>query len=99
MGSDIRQGKKTFLYLRLAERAGRKDKALLRSLFGRPDLSPRDIARVREMAARYGVSEDLRKTTERYARRARAVIRGLGVEARFEEVLETLLDFSLTRTS
>ncbi len=99
VGSDIRQGKKTLLYLRLAERADARERRVLAGLFGRPELGPRDIEVVRNMARRHGVVGDLRATMLRYGRRAGDAIRGLPVPARFREVLETLLAFSLERRS
>jgi geranylgeranyl diphosphate synthase type I len=99
VGSDIRQGKKTLLYLRLIEKADAKGRRVLAELFGRPDLSPEDIEVVRGLARQHGVVNDIRATMLRYGRRAGDAIRGLPVPARFREVLETLLAFSLERRS
>ena len=99
VGSDIRQGKKTLLYLRLVEKAGAEEQRLLAGLFGRPDLGPEDIEVFRRLARRHGVVDDIRATMLRYGRRAGDAVRGLPVPARFREVLETLLAFSLERRS
>ena len=99
VGSDIRQGKKTLLYLRLVEKAGRAERRLLAGLFGRPGLSAEDLEVVRQLSRRHGVVDDLGVTMRRYGRRAGSVIRALPVPARFREVLETFLAFSLERRS
>lgn len=99
VGSDIRQGKKTLLYLRLVEGAGPGEQDHLRGLLGCPDLSVADIQHVRDLAVRFGAAADVRKVMRRYESRAREIIEGLPVKPRFREVLGTLLDFSLTRRS
>lgn len=99
IGSDLRQGKKTLLYLRIFERAGEKERRALRALFGRPDLAASDIQFVRDIAVRRGAVESVRRSMARYGRRARSVIRSLPVAPGHREVLETLLDFSLSRRS
>jgi geranylgeranyl diphosphate synthase, type I len=97
VGSDIRQGKKTLIHLRLLERATAGERKRLTAVFGRQDASEEDIRAVRELALRYGVDSDVRRTMARYGRRAGTVIGGLPVDSRYREVLETLLAFSLTR--
>lgn len=99
VGSDIRQGKKTLLYLRLVEKADPAERRILAGLFGRADLTARDVEVVRGLARRHAVVDDIRATMGRYGRLASASIRALPVPARFREVLETLLDFSLERRS
>lgn len=97
VGSDIRQGKKTLIHLRLLEKATPVERKTLAAVFGRPDASDDDIRRVRELALRHGLDAEVRKTMARHGSRARTLVRGLPVDARYREVLETLLDFSLTR--
>lgn len=99
VGSDIRQGKKTLLYLRLVEKADRAERRALAGIFGRPDLGLDDIETVRTMARRHGIVDDIRAIMRRYGRRAGAAVRALPVPDRFREVLNTLLDFSLARRS
>ncbi|HDT13662.1 MAG TPA: polyprenyl synthetase family protein [Candidatus Aminicenantes bacterium] len=99
VGSDIRQGKKTLLYLRLVEKAGEKERRTLAGLFGRPDLTAGDVEVVRRLARRHAVVDDIRAIMRRYGRRAGTAIRTLPVAAPFREVLETLLEFSLERRS
>lgn len=97
VGSDIRQGKKTLIHLRLLDRATPGERKALAAVFGRADASEEDVRFVRELALRYGVDGEVRKTMARYGARARAAIRSLPIEAALREVLESLLEFSLTR--
>jgi len=99
VGSDIRQGKKTFLYHRLLGRATAGERKGLSAVFGRPDASAKDILLVRRLAERHGVASDIRRTMEKYSRQARRLINGLPVEPKCREVLESFLDYNLTRKS
>lgn len=97
VGSDIRQGKKTLIHLRLLERATAGERKALAAVFGRPDASDEDVRFVRELALHYGVDVDVGEIMARYGSQARAALRSLGVAGKHQEVLETLLEFSLTR--
>ena len=99
VGSDIRQGKKTLLYVRMLERSDPAEKKRLAGLFGRPDIAESGVAFVRELALRCGAAGDIRASMRRYEKRARAALGGLPVAARFREVLTALLEFSLLRKS
>jgi geranylgeranyl diphosphate synthase type I len=99
VGSDVRQGKKTLFHLGLLDRAVGPDLDRLSTVFGRRDASIQDILFVRGLAGRLGVREDVRRVMERFGRRAAAVIRGLPVEGKYREILQALLDYSLTRRS
>ncbi len=99
VGSDVRQGKKTLLYLRLADRAAGPDLDRLSAVFGRQDASKQDILFVRRLAGRLGVREDVGRVMTRFGRRAAAVIRGLPVEEKHREILQNILNYSLTRRS
>ena len=97
VGSDIRQGKKTPIYLHLLERVTAPERKALGAIFGRPDVSRNDILYVRDLVNRYGIVEDIRKTMDLYGRRAKNVIRLLPISDRHKTVLDSLLVFNLTR--
>jgi geranylgeranyl diphosphate synthase type I len=97
VGSDIRQGKKTLHYLRLIDRAAGPDRDMVGSVFGRQEASEADILRVRDLAARLGVREDVDRIMERHARRASKAIRELPVDDEYRQILQSLLDYSLSR--
>jgi len=99
VGSDVRQGKKTLLYHRLLGCATAGERKNLAAVFGRPDASVEDILLVQRLAERHGIAEDIRRTMKKYGRQAQRLIKGLPVEPKCREVLESLLDFNLTRRS
>ncbi len=99
VGSDIRQGKKTLIYLRLLDKASAEEREKLDSVFGRTDASERDILYVRSLAESHGIAADIRRSMKGYAQRARRLIERLPVKAAHREVLESFLDFNIRRKS
>ena len=97
VGSDVRQGKKTLYHSALMARASGADRAALLAVFGRPDASDEGVLKVREMAERLGVRVDVARVMERLAGRAGRAIRRLPVAAKPRAVLESLLEYSLSR--
>lgn len=97
VGSDIRQGKKTLLALRLFARTGGTDRDRLAGIFGRSDAPDTDIHFVRDLAERLGVREEVNRVAIRLARRAGAMIRTLPVAPRHREILQRLLQQGLSR--
>ncbi|HAX37710.1 MAG: hypothetical protein A2Y37_08295 [Spirochaetes bacterium GWB1_60_80] len=59
VGSDIREDKKTFLRLRLLERADAAGQSGLRAIFGRGQPSAADLASVRQVVGELGVRSEL----------------------------------------
>jgi len=99
VGSDIRQGKKTFYSVRLLDRAAGPDRDRVLAIFGHPDAPDADILFVRDLAERLGVRREVRQVMNGLAERAGRAIRSLAVEAGHRQALQTLLDQSLSRRS
>jgi geranylgeranyl diphosphate synthase type I len=97
VGSDVRQGKKTLYHSALMDRAAGADREALLAVFGRTDASDEDVFRVRDMAERLGVRDDVGRVMERIAGRAGRAIRKLPVAAKHRALLDSLLDYSLSR--
>jgi geranylgeranyl diphosphate synthase, type I len=99
VGSDVRQGKRTLFSLRLLDRAEGPDRARLEAALGRPDATDADVLFVRDLAERLGVRADVQQVMERLGRRAAAEVRALPVREEHREILQSLLDYSLSRRS
>ena len=99
VGSDVRQGKKTLFSLRLLDKAAGPERDRLEAVFGRPDASDADICFVRDLAERLGVREDVQRVMARLGRRAAAEVRALRIGEKHREILQSLLDYSLSRRS
>jgi geranylgeranyl diphosphate synthase type I len=99
VGSDIRQGKKTLYSAGLLDRAAGADKDRFSAVFANPGASPADIGFVRDLAARLGVRDDVRRTMARLARKAGSGIQALPVREDHRGILRGLLEYSLDRRS
>jgi geranylgeranyl diphosphate synthase type I len=97
VGSDLRQGKKTPLILRLWKRATLEERTALRDIYGKLDIRTNDVAYVRSLVGRYGILDEISRVMGRYARQAKTIIGSLPVADRYKAVLTSLLDFSLRR--
>ncbi len=97
VGSDIREGKKTLLYLELLRRAPGPEKRRLTGLFGKPDLTPAESKHVAEAIEGLGARRTMRELAESLAAEARSIIRSLAVPAEHARILVEICDGSLRR--
>jgi geranylgeranyl diphosphate synthase type I len=97
VGSDIREGKKTLLYLELFRRARGAEKRHLEALFGKADLRRVDAVRVRDAIEKLGARTTLTAMLEGLAREADGIIGSLPVSDHHAAVLRDICRQSLTR--
>ena len=97
IGSDIRQGKKTLLNVLTLKRAAPADRRRFASVFGNPAAGKAEIAFARGLAEATGARAEVRRRIERYRRLAAGRVRALPVAERIKDVLEGLLEYSLSR--
>lgn len=112
IGSDLKQGKKTYLLLRGIECTGGKEKALLQRVMQRDaamltlreKISRREVQMVREIFVRCGVIGDARSVVRRSTRRAQQALSSLPSRPktiganRAKDMLVWLADELLERT-
>jgi len=97
VGSDIREGKKTLLYLELFRRARGAEKRRLETLFGKPDLRPAEAAHVREAIEKLGARDTLSGMLDGLAGEAERIIDSLPVSRHHAAVLRDISARSLRR--
>ena len=97
VGSDIREGKKTLLYLELVRRARGADKKRLAGLFGKSDLTAEESRKVGKAIEDTGARRTMEQLTEELAREARRIIRSLPIPAVHAAILNEICDGSLRR--
>jgi geranylgeranyl diphosphate synthase type I len=97
VGSDIREGKKTLLYIELLRRVRGTERRGLTSLFGKPDLTPAESKRVGEAIEDLGARRTIQELTEGLAAEARSIIRSLPIPDEHARVLNEICDGSLHR--
>lgn len=95
VGSDIREGKKTIHYLRLA---GREDGRSLTKLFGRPDVSEDDIHRIRRYLNESGIREEVAGMMQGYTADALDIVTDIpGLREKPLNLLKDLAEYNLSR--
>ncbi|MDA3947742.1 MAG: polyprenyl synthetase family protein [Spirochaeta sp.] len=95
-GSDIRENKKTLYRALLFDRTDSDDP--VRSLFGKDELSPRELEAVRSALASHGVLADVDARVNREAQAAKTLIENLNLTANGRDALLSLLQFNVDRT-
>ena len=99
VGSDIREGKKTLLYLEVFRRARGAQKKRLEMLFGKPDLRPAEAAQVRDAIEKLGARDTLTGMLEGLAREADRIIDSLPISDHHAAVLRDICRQSLKRAT
>jgi geranylgeranyl diphosphate synthase type I len=97
VGSDIREGKKTLLYLELLRRTSGKEKRALAGMFGRADLTPAQSRRIGEAIESRGARKTLQEVAEGLAAEARRIIGSLSIPEEHARILTEVCDGSLHR--
>jgi len=97
VGSDIREGKKTLLYIELFRKARGAERKELEALFGKASLSNAEAARVRAAIERLGARKTLDSMLMGLAEDAHRMIGSLPISAAHAAVLRDICERSLQR--
>jgi geranylgeranyl diphosphate synthase type I len=99
VGSDIKEGKKTLYFGYLQRRAAREDLERLRGIFGNPGIGMAEVEYVRALTERLGIRSEIQARADQLALAGRTLIDSLAASGSWDrQVLEGLLDYSLSRT-
>jgi geranylgeranyl diphosphate synthase type I len=97
VGSDIREGKKTLLYLELLRRARGARKRELAGMFGKPGLTAAQSRQVGEAIEALGARKTMQELAAELAAEARTIIESLPIRQEHARVLNEICDGSLHR--
>jgi geranylgeranyl diphosphate synthase type I len=98
VGSDIREGKKTLLYLELLRRSRGAERRRLEEIFGKPTLEPSDVALVRAAIERSGARQRLQEMMEELSARAEKLIDSLRISQNFRRILKEICAVGIRRS-
>jgi geranylgeranyl diphosphate synthase type II len=98
IGSDIIEGKKTFLLLTARARANGADRALIESVLEHRKLNAKDVSRVQELYLRCGALDEAREAILRHTKRALAELTALN-PGPARDALAAMAEQSARRTS
>ncbi len=96
--SDVRENKKTLIRKYLFESAEGDKKDLLHKVFGSDTISDNDFAKLLNFVNTSGVEERISKKLHNMAEEVRKEVEQLSIEPSFRELMEELIQYSLTRT-
>jgi len=97
LGSDLREGKKTLLSLRLAEACGDEYRKTVLRILGAGRASPPRLAPLRELAERSGVMTRLREMCGELKKKAEEIIELLEIDEGSKALMRGLLAYNLDR--
>jgi geranylgeranyl diphosphate synthase type I len=97
VGSDIREGKKTLLYLELLRRSRGTERLRLGEIFGKPTLEPGDVALVRAAIERSGARQRIQEMMAELAARAEKLIDTLRVPESHITILREICALGMQR--
>jgi geranylgeranyl diphosphate synthase type I len=97
VGSDIREGKKTLLYLELLRRSRGAERRKLEGILGKSTLVPSEVALVRSAIERSGARRRLQEMMEELAARAGKLIDSLNVPDRYRVILSEISTIGMRR--
>lgn len=97
VGSDIKENKKTIWQVLLWKQAGPSERRKLKNIFGSERILKKDIGYVRRLIKTRGVSSQVTKYMDSYARRARQLIENMKIAPAYEKILLELIDYNLNR--
>jgi geranylgeranyl pyrophosphate synthase len=97
--SDLREGKKTYLFDRIIERSGARDQTYLASVMGNQQVTRDDVMRVRAIGIKNGAKQDVELYLERLALEAREALDLLHLPHDKTQPYDALITQSLKRTT
>lgn len=97
VGADIREGKKTLLYLYLFQNAPKSDHPKLKSLFGKPDLTQQEVEFARQQMRQAKVPEKIQEKVNHLRQNTLPLIEQLSVSESNKQKLIKILEFCATR--
>ena len=91
MGSDLVEGKKTFLLVSALEQATGSDRELFEAIVERKGLHSEQVPQAREIMDRIGILDEARMAVETHTDRALELIRSLSASTTARVELETIV--------
>jgi geranylgeranyl diphosphate synthase type I len=97
VGSDVVQGKQTILVAKALEKAGKKEKMILRKCLGKSDLTEDELDEFREVIRSTGSLEYARKLATSLIVKAKKEIEKAAMDMEAKEFLSGIADYMLNR--
>lgn len=90
VGSDIRENKKTLIRFFLFQKANANDKKILTMIFGKKDLTGKDLQMIKQHIKNYGILEKLAQEKKILIDEALSLLNNITVDKKYKEILAEL---------
>jgi geranylgeranyl pyrophosphate synthase len=97
-GSDVKRRKRTFLYVHAVQHGGERERAALRAIYAKPEISAEDILRAQRVFQVTGALAAAEQAVREHLAKADALLSELGPKVRCEE-LRQLVEMILHRNA
>jgi geranylgeranyl diphosphate synthase type I len=97
VGSDIREGKRTFLILRALEKATQDERAFLERMLGNRGVTEADVEEIRKLVVQAGALDACRELTRRLVEESRTALQGCGWREEGVAFLQEAIGFMVER--
>ena len=95
--SDIREGKKTFLYLKTMELAGKRDKIYLKKWYGSKSLTKRNLREIRDIIEKSRAFELSQSLAADLVKQGKLEIKKITQKRRYQKILGEFADYMILR--
>ncbi len=97
IGNDISENKKTLYHILLRKKAKRSDLKIISNIFGKEDVTAKDIDKIRKLIIKYKVDKIIDGRINNYKNNAERIINRLKIKKENKEQLYLLTNYLLTR--
>lgn len=97
VGSDVREKKKTLYISLLMSRVHTDEKSKLLSLFGKKDVTQKEISFIKAMLKKYTITKDITVMMKQYKKKAMEIVKTLEGDAKIKILLQDLISYVYTR--
>lgn len=95
--SDIREGKRTFLYLKTIELSGKKEKDYLKKYYGSSRLTPQQINKIKKIMESSGAKDFCQEFAKDLVEKGKKNIPLLSRDKKSQRILSELADYMISR--
>jgi geranylgeranyl diphosphate synthase type I len=99
VGGDVKEGKNTILHIKAVELAMGEDKKFLIWAYGNPDISEKDVERVRDITVKTGALAYSQKLARGLVEKGKKFVPQTTSEPKLQDTLMKMADFMIERSS
>lgn len=96
VGTDIKEGKVTLPLIHAIKSASEKEKAVIKKMLGKPNVTEKDFEKARSIILKYGGIEYTADKTRQYTEAAKTYLKGFRA-SQYKDALFSLTDYMLSR--